>query len=196
MFMYRYIFCWKSSTCKMSCLTTRPTKWYVCPAKTQISLGMCPAWSESSLSAWRKLGSLVTHWVLSKDSDQTGQLPRLIWVFAGRTVTLLVLSRCGSNIIRPVSLICLMCYCSVTGYGQTGPDAQRAGYDVIVAGTAGLTHITGPKVSLEQIRWVFDDNLGIIFHIALTILCCSKDNAILMIIHNIRFYGELEKIIL
>ena len=28
------------------------------PAKTQISLGVCPVWSESSLSAWRKLGSL------------------------------------------------------------------------------------------------------------------------------------------
>ena len=195
MFMYRYIFCWKSSICKMSCLTTRPTKWYVCPAKTQISLGMCPAWSESSLSAWRKLGSLVIHWVLSKDWSDWAVAQAdlsLRWVhshFVG-------LSCCSSNIIRPVSLICFMCYCSVTGYGQTGPDAQRAGYDVIVAGTAGLTHITGPKVSLEQIRWVFDDNLGIIFHIALIILCCSKGNAILMIIYNICFYRELEKIIL
>ena len=33
----------------------------VCPAKTQISLGIRPVWSESSLSAWRKLGSLATH---------------------------------------------------------------------------------------------------------------------------------------
>ena len=41
--------------------------------------------SESSLSAWRKLGSSATHWVHSEDSDQTGQLPRLILVFAGRT---------------------------------------------------------------------------------------------------------------
>ena len=30
------------------------------PAKTQISLGIRPVWSESSLSAWRKLGSLAT----------------------------------------------------------------------------------------------------------------------------------------
>ena len=28
----------------------------------------------------------------SEDSDQTGRMPRLIWVFAGRTATLLVLS--------------------------------------------------------------------------------------------------------
>ena len=33
----------------------------VCPAKTQISLGICPVWSESLLSTWRKLGSLATH---------------------------------------------------------------------------------------------------------------------------------------
>ena len=42
------------------------------PEKTQISLGIRPVWSESSLSTWRKLGSLATHWVHSKDSDQTG----------------------------------------------------------------------------------------------------------------------------
>ena len=30
------------------------------PAKTQISLGIRPVWSESPLSAWRKLGSLAT----------------------------------------------------------------------------------------------------------------------------------------
>ena len=53
--------------------------------------------SESSMSAWRKLGSLATHWVHSEDSDQTGQMPRLIWVFAGRTLTLLVLSCRSSN---------------------------------------------------------------------------------------------------
>ena len=62
------------------------------PAKTQIR----PVWSESSLSAWRNLGSLATHRAHSEDSDQTGRMPRLIWVFAGRTLALLVLSRGGS----------------------------------------------------------------------------------------------------
>ena len=56
----------------------------------------CPVWSKSSLSAWRKLRSLATHWAHSEDSGQTGQMPRLIWVFAGRTVSLLVLSWGGS----------------------------------------------------------------------------------------------------
>ena len=50
-----------SIQCQMSCLMTKPTKCHVRPAKTQISLGFCPVWSESSLSAWRKLGSLATH---------------------------------------------------------------------------------------------------------------------------------------
>ena len=39
----------------------------VLPAKTQISLGIRPVWSESSLSAWRNLGSLATHWAHSDD---------------------------------------------------------------------------------------------------------------------------------
>ena len=44
--------------------------------------------AKTLLSAWRKLGSLATHWAHREDSDQTGQKPRhppsLIWVFAGR----------------------------------------------------------------------------------------------------------------
>ena len=67
-------------------------KMSVRPAKTQISLGIHPVWSESSLSAWKKLGSLATHWAHSEYSDQTGRMPRLIWVFNGHTATLLVLS--------------------------------------------------------------------------------------------------------
>ena len=64
---------------------TKPTKWFVHPAKTPISLGIRPVWSEASLSTWRKLGSLATHSAHSGDSDQTGRMPRLIWVFPGCT---------------------------------------------------------------------------------------------------------------
>ena len=46
---------------------TKPTKWHVPPAKTQIGQGIRPVWSESSLSAWRSLGSLATHWAHSED---------------------------------------------------------------------------------------------------------------------------------
>ena len=58
-------------------------KMSVRPAKIQISLGIRPVGSESSLSAWRNLGSWATHWAHSEDSDQTGRMPRLIWDFAG-----------------------------------------------------------------------------------------------------------------
>ena len=51
------------------------------PAKTQISLRIRPVWSESSLSAWRSTEPLAYHWVHRKDSDQTGRMPRPIWVF-------------------------------------------------------------------------------------------------------------------
>lgn len=34
-------------------------------------------------------------------------------------------------------------YVSITGYGQTGPDSRRPGYDVMVEAEFGLMHITG-----------------------------------------------------
>lgn len=34
-------------------------------------------------------------------------------------------------------------YCSITGFGQTGPYAARAGYDVIVQGLSGMMDLTG-----------------------------------------------------
>lgn len=35
-------------------------------------------------------------------------------------------------------------YCSISGYGRTGPDALRPGYDYVVQAEAGLMSITGP----------------------------------------------------
>ena len=34
-------------------------------------------------------------------------------------------------------------YCSITGFGQTGPDAPRAGYDYMIQAMGGLMSITG-----------------------------------------------------
>ena len=36
-------------------------------------------------------------------------------------------------------------YCSITGFGQTGPYAQRPGYDYIIQGMGGLMSITGER---------------------------------------------------
>ena len=66
-------------------IVTKPTKWHVRPAKTQISLGIRPVWSESSLCAQWVAKDPSFLQADSEDSDQTGRMPRLIWVFAGRT---------------------------------------------------------------------------------------------------------------
>ena len=52
---------------------TKPTKWSVRSAKMPGHL------HEETLRP------LTTYWAHSADSDQTGWMPRLIWVFAGRT---------------------------------------------------------------------------------------------------------------
>ena len=67
----------------------KTNKMTVHPAKTQISLGTHPVWSESSLSAWRKLVSLATHWAHIEDSDAEAD-PSLCWahtVFVGFVMT-------------------------------------------------------------------------------------------------------------
>ena len=74
----------------------KTNKMSVRPAKTQISLGIRPAWSESSLCAQWVAKDPTLLQADSEDSDQTGRMPRLSWVFAGRTATLLVLSCRGS----------------------------------------------------------------------------------------------------
>ena len=82
---------------------TKSTKWHVRPAKAQISLGICPVWSESSLcTQWVAKDPSFLH-ADSEDSDQTGRMPRLIWVFAGRTLTLLVLS-CGGSVLKALAI--------------------------------------------------------------------------------------------
>lgn len=41
-------------------------------------------------------------------------------------------------------------YCSITGFGQTGPYAARAGYDYIVQGMSGLMSVTGEHSTQPQ----------------------------------------------
>ena len=68
----------------------KTNKMSVRPAKTKISLGIHPVWSVSSMWArWVAKDPSFLH-AASEDSDQTGLMPRMIWVFAGHTVILLV----------------------------------------------------------------------------------------------------------
>ena len=58
---------------------------HVRQAKPQISQGISPVWSESSLCAqWEAKKPTFLH-ADSEDSDQTGRMPGLICVFAGST---------------------------------------------------------------------------------------------------------------
>ena len=41
-------------------------------------------------------------------------------------------------------------YCSITGFGQTGPYAGRAGYDYIIQGMSGLMSVTGDPAGQPQ----------------------------------------------
>ena len=81
------------------------------PAKTQISLGIPSEDSDqASFAQWVAKDPSFLH-ADSEDSDQTGRMPRLNWVFAGRTLILLVLSCRSSNVPQPaMSLINIKTY--------------------------------------------------------------------------------------
>ena len=72
-------------------------KWPVRPEKTQISLGIRTDWWESSLCAQRVAKDPMFLHADNEDSDQIGLMPRLIWVFAGRTGLFVV----GFVMLRP-----------------------------------------------------------------------------------------------
>ena len=63
----------------------KTNKMTVRPAKTQISLGIRPVWSEYSLCAQWVAKDLSFLHADSEDSDHTGRMARLVCVFTGRT---------------------------------------------------------------------------------------------------------------
>ena len=80
---------------KMSHLMSKPTKWQVHPAKTQISLGIRPVWLHYALNGY--LWTQAFFHADNEDSDQTGRMPWLIWVSLGAPAILLFLSWGGLN---------------------------------------------------------------------------------------------------
>ena len=70
--------------------------WFEPPYDKTNKVAVHPVWSESSMCAqWVARDPSFFH-ADSEDSDQTGPMPRLVWVFAGCTVILLALSWGGS----------------------------------------------------------------------------------------------------
>ena len=83
---------------------TKPTKW-VC-AQRRLRSAWASAQCDPSLRCQHEETLfLATDWAYSEDSDQTGRMPRLIWVFAGRTLILLVLICRGSYYNIEIPLI-------------------------------------------------------------------------------------------
>ena len=65
------------------------------------------------------------------------------------------MSRYGLDAARLRALNPALIYCSITGYGQSGPYRDRAGYDFAIQGLGGLMSVTG--ASEKEIR---DDQPG------------------------------------
>ena len=55
------------------------------------------------------------------------------------------LAKYGLDYVSLSALNPKLVYCSVTGYGQTGPMAPAAGYDFAIQATGGLMSVTGEK---------------------------------------------------
>jgi crotonobetainyl-CoA:carnitine CoA-transferase CaiB-like acyl-CoA transferase len=53
------------------------------------------------------------------------------------------LARYGLDFASLAALNPRLIYCSITGFGQSGPNAHRAGYDFLVQGEGGLMSLTG-----------------------------------------------------
>jgi crotonobetainyl-CoA:carnitine CoA-transferase CaiB-like acyl-CoA transferase len=54
------------------------------------------------------------------------------------------MTRFGLDYAALSSLNPALVYCSITGFGQTGPYASRPGYDFVIQGMSGLMSVTGP----------------------------------------------------
>ena len=55
------------------------------------------------------------------------------------------MARYGLDAASLLALNPRIVYCSITGFGQTGPYRERAGYDYAVQGMGGLMSVTGPS---------------------------------------------------
>ena len=55
------------------------------------------------------------------------------------------LAKYGLDYANVAKLNPRLVYCSITGFGQTGPYAERAGYDFIIQGMSGFMSVTGER---------------------------------------------------
>ena len=139
---------------------TKPTKW-VCTQR-RLRSAWASAQSDQSLccAQWVAKGPSFLH-ADSEDFDQTGRMPRLIWVFAGRTLTLLVLSCRGSCIVFvPLQLPILKSNlsCLVLTPKAQSPEREvrtMANYSsIMVLGIRRFVDIYGKAKNGRQAVWI------------------------------------------
>ncbi len=104
--------------------------------------GAASAESAYYLSANRGKRSVTIDFTLPAGAELVRQL-------AGQSQILVenykvgALARHGLDYASLIRLNPALVYCSITGYGQTGPYAERAGYDAAIQAQGGLMSITG-----------------------------------------------------
>ena len=125
-FLSSYVAMWSITTFERPHVKTN--KVACAPSKNSDQPGHQPSLISLHCPAWRKLCSLVTQWVHSEDSDQTGWMPRLIRVFPGRKVILLVLSWGGSYMVAiamlPIHVRNTLKYLGITSIRTVSNDAK------------------------------------------------------------------------
>ena len=136
---------------------TKPTMW-LCAQQRLRSAWTSPVWSESSLSTWRKLESLATHWVHSKDADQTGRMPRLIWVFAGHMLTLLVLSW-GGSYEHCHEIMALFVLCKLIAQPSSGARDLIFGWTLVYNTSCANSKGFGETAQMCRLTWSFAGRL-------------------------------------
>ena len=128
----------------------KTTKW-LRPAKTQICLGIRPVWSESSLRAqWVPKDQSFLH-VDSEDSDQTGRMPRLIWLshFVGFVMRQLKSSLNHIQVskikIIPITIYMFYCCCLFWFNITLNNFSVISRQWLVVLGSSMLTEVSCPR---------------------------------------------------
>ena len=101
---------------------TKPTMWLYAQQRLRSAWASAQSDQSSLCAQWVAKGPSFLH-ADSDNSDQTGRMPRLVRVFAGRTLTLLVLSR-GGSYNSFVTFLIKHCFKYCKGYS--------GGYDIFL----------------------------------------------------------------
>jgi crotonobetainyl-CoA:carnitine CoA-transferase CaiB-like acyl-CoA transferase len=120
-------------------------------------------WSTYFLSVNRNKKSVAIDW---KSEEGVALLERLI-----RTADVLVenfrpgtMERLGFGPDRARSLNDRLIYCSISGYGTTGPRRDLPGYDMVIQGESGLMDVTGfPETGPTKVGVAITDCLAALY---------------------------------